>query len=608
MSQLSIADLFLPAPSGVGGAGAQSNVVPTSAPAGSWYAQILQNANTLGLNTTAWQSGSPARTILAILSVIQSQQDAMIAGMAQGGFLDFAASGTVTYVDTQGHSTTSPVSPDPSIPSQNPHGVSTWIDILADSVYNVQRVGAQAAAGSVAIVNTSGTTPPTYGPGLYHVQNSNNQATYSNVAGLTIGPSPVIGTTITSISAGTPITVTTSTAHGLTTGQAIYITGAVTASNANGFWLVTVTSTTAFTLTGSVGGTGGSVGTVYGTATIPFSADLIGPNYSASTGQINTAVTTNNGVSVWNFGAFVGVPFESNLALAARCRLKLQSLSPNGASGAYQYFALTANQILQASTPSRSLAFGNITRAQVTSNPNTGIVTTTIANSNVTPSSAPTTGTPQVPGITNFPISAASNTNPITITANGHGLTAGQWVTISGVLGNTNADGVFAVQSPTTNTFQISANGSGTYVGGGQIDGGDLGQVDSILQANCVPDNAVAVTQSALIQAVAITGSVSVPFAQVQTYQTNLQASLAAYFQNLAIGGLLLTSGFYGLPIDVVIGLIFDAGKLNNAPTSFVINISNVLINGSSADLVFSGTNYVACLYPYPSNVVVAGV
>jgi hypothetical protein len=607
MSQLSIQDLFTPAPSGIGGAGAQANIIPTTATTGSWYAQLLANANTLGLVTTAWQSGSPSRTIIAIMSWVQSLQDVIVSTMAQGGFLDFAASGTVSYTDTEGNVTVTPVSPDPSVSGQNPNGNPTWLDVLAGSVYNVTRVGAQAASGLLNIVNTSGTTPSTYAPGQYHVQNGVNQATYSNLVSLTIPPSSVVGTAITAIGSSSPISITTASSHGLSTGSLIFIQGAPTASLANGFWAVTVTGAGSFTLTNSVGGTGGSTGTVYTTQVSQFAADLVGPNYGAATGQVNTTITTNNGIQCWNFGPYVGIPFESNTALAARCRLKLQALSPNGAKGAYAYFALTANQILQDSVPSRSLVFGNITQAQVTASPVLGQVTTVVANANVTPATSPTLGTAQVPGIVSFPITAASNANPIVITADGHGLTNGTWVTITGVLGNSNANGTWMISNVATNTFSIPVAGNGTYTGGGQIDGGDLGQVDYLLQSLCVPDGIVALTQSALVEPITITGNVTVPFAQVTAYGSSVQSAIATYFQNLAIGGLQLVNLSYGLPIDVVIGILFDAGKINNASSSFVINISGVQINGSSSDLVYTGTNYIGVVYPYPCNLVISG-
>jgi len=57
-------------------------------------------------------------------------------------------------------------------------------------------------------------------------------------------------TTVTAAT-GTPIQITTSAAHGLTTGQPIIITGVGGNTNANGSWLVTVISSTKFSLVGS---------------------------------------------------------------------------------------------------------------------------------------------------------------------------------------------------------------------------------------------------------------------------------------------------------------------------------------------------------------------
>lgn len=65
-------------------------------------------------------------------------------------------------------------------------------------------------------------------------------------------------------------------------------------------------------------------------------------------------------------------------------------------------------------------------------------------------------------------VSAASNTTPITVTAAAHGLSAGQRVTVSGVLGNTGANGTFIVGTVTTDTFVLlSSVGNGSYVSGG---------------------------------------------------------------------------------------------------------------------------------------------
>lgn len=60
------------------------------------------------------------------------------------------------------------------------------------------------------------------------------------------------------------------------------------------------------------------------------------------------------------------------------------------------------------------------------------------------------------------------NASPIAITAAGHGLSTGNQVEISGVLGNTAANGSFVVTVLDANTFRLDGStGNGTYAGGG---------------------------------------------------------------------------------------------------------------------------------------------
>ncbi len=67
-------------------------------------------------------------------------------------------------------------------------------------------------------------------------------------------------------------------------------------------------------------------------------------------------------------------------------------------------------------------------------------------------------------------ITAASNASPIVITNSSHGLLNGDLVEITGVLGNTAANGVFTVQNAATNTFELaSSTGNGAYSSGGQV-------------------------------------------------------------------------------------------------------------------------------------------
>jgi hypothetical protein len=77
-----------------------------------------------------------------------------------------------------------------------------------------------------------------------------------------IGHAPVA---ISSSTNASPIAVTTGTAHGYTTGDAVTIRGHLVNTNANGTWTVTVSSSTVFTLNGSTGnGVGAATGHAVG--------------------------------------------------------------------------------------------------------------------------------------------------------------------------------------------------------------------------------------------------------------------------------------------------------------------------------------------------------
>lgn len=80
---------------------------------------------------------------------------------------------------------------------------------------------------------------------------------------------------IASSTNASPIQVTTAAPHGYATGDKIAITGHAVNTNANGYWTVTVTGATTFTLDGSTGnGVGGATGTHYPRAKYAFAADF----------------------------------------------------------------------------------------------------------------------------------------------------------------------------------------------------------------------------------------------------------------------------------------------------------------------------------------------
>jgi hypothetical protein len=70
-------------------------------------------------------------------------------------------------------------------------------------------------------------------------------------------------------------------------------------------------------------------------------------------------------------------------------------------------------------------------------------------------------------------ISGATNATPIVVTANSHGYSDGDFVHITGVVGNTACNDLHVIQSTTTNTFElttpagVSVAGNGSYSSGG---------------------------------------------------------------------------------------------------------------------------------------------
>src|SRR5262249_50409037 len=141
-----------------------------------------------------------------------------------------------------------------------------------------------------------------------------------------------------------------------------------------------------------------------------------------------------------------------------------------------------------------------------------------------------------------LPITAASNVSPIQITTqSAHGLSTGNQVTIQGVLGNTNANGVnWTVTFVDATNFKLNGStGNRTYTfGSGTVYTGALGYVDGAIQANAVPSAVTEITQSATPRTITVTATIYVPAAQVTAYQAAVTTALGNYFAALPIGGM----------------------------------------------------------------------
>jgi hypothetical protein len=597
-TQLSVTELFTPAPSGVG----QFGNVPMVPASGTWLSIMLSIATTVQLPTTSWQSGAPERTILAIEAVCFAQSDNDISIMAQGGFLDSAASGTVTFTTIDGTSLTVPVTPDPSNAAQNPSGALGWLDLLTQNVYDVTRLSATYASGPLAIANIGVGSVGPYSAGTYHVGNAATSATYNNPSSLTI-PSSIIagsGGVVAGVAPGlSSTTITTSAPHGLTVGQVVYLV--IPASSGiiglnQVFGLVTAASSSSFSVSIGSSGTWTGSGTVYACTLATMQADVAGIASNAGPSQVTKTITQNTGVFASNVVGWSGSNFENNTSLAARARLSLAAASPDGPSGAYVYFAETAQQILSSQVPAYQLTNGPVV-ANEFANPQTGIVTTVVASA--TPAST-TLGAAVTPGCAQNLVTGVTGANPCVVTcASPTGLTAGQsmTVTISGVLGVSTANGTFIGTYTGANSFSIPINTTGsTYTAGGSVEGGDLGQIDNLIQDNVVPDGIVgAVTASALAMPIAIVATVVVPQAYVATYQVAAVVALTAYIASLPIGGVFPTET---VPVsyDGIIGALEEAGVLTLGSATYVRQIQSLTVNSGTVDVAFPSNVYQAIL------------
>jgi hypothetical protein len=595
---LTVAQLFQPMPSGVGAFGA----VPTVPAQGTWLALELELAGQLGLQTTSWQSGAPELTIFGIEAVAFSMSDVDISIMAQGGFLQSAASGSVTYVTQNGSTVTQAVTPDPSNAAQNPTGALGWEDLLAANVYDVERLAATQAAGPLAIVNVTGLSKGPYAIGAYHVQ-SLLGPTYSNEEALTI-PSSIIGGsggTISGVAPGAQYTiVTTASAHGLTPGDPVYVvlpaTSGVTIfpggqTPGSGFALVVSSTATTLQIAVPSSGTWTAGGTIYAPTTATMIADVAGIGSNAGPGVVTTAVTQNANVYVSNLVGWSGSNWESNTDLANRCILSLAARSPNGANQAYVYFAETAYQILQDATPSYTLTNGPVT-AEAFANPQTGIVTVAVAS--VTPAST-TLGDNVTPGCAQLPVVGVSNTLPCVVTCSGAtGLApAGSMqVTIDGVLGVAGVNSSFVGTYVSANSFSIplDTTSAGAYAGGGQVEGGDLGAIDLLLQNNVVPDNTTEITTSALALPITITATVVVPQAYVAQYQLAVIQQLQTQLASYSIGGDADSNPPNSVAWDDILAALEEAGVVTLGQPSYVVAVQSLTVAGNSTTATSSGT------------------
>lgn len=131
--------------------------------------------------------------------------------------------------------------------------------------------------------------------------------------------------------------------YGVIVPPATYATTDLTLTNSSGFVytndandLTFKNTTTGKTYHNITGGTlAAKVGATPGTLTVTVVADEQGSDSSAGVGEIDSIVTTLNGVTCSNAVAAIGVDEQSGDTTRALCRARLARRSANGAKGAY---------------------------------------------------------------------------------------------------------------------------------------------------------------------------------------------------------------------------------------------------------------------------------
>jgi hypothetical protein len=309
-------------------------------------------------------------------------------------------------------------------------------------------------------------------------------------------PAPAV-IAVTGASDTAPITISTALANGLQTGAQVSITGALGNTAANATFTITVTSATTFTLDDSAGNgawSGGGSITVnaYDATTIEtifvaalatatsVTADVVTPVLLAAAilpldpATISLLLAQGSSVDPTKFPALV-----SAFTAVAKAAALYTALNPTAtefafavqAAGSYGWLDPSALPLVPVSASPYAQFEALITAFRLDRRqPARAPKLFDILAQWLLPGSLP----PDVPTAVAGPtltIIGASDASPIAVdTATPHGLQTGEQVTISGVAGNTAANGTFTVTvtGPSSLTLDGSA-GSGAWTSGGSV-------------------------------------------------------------------------------------------------------------------------------------------
>lgn len=138
----------------------------------------------IGLPTTAWQELSVVREMLYVDAHSCAQVSSSTNPTVRGGLLDWAE--------------------------------GPWLTLLADQVYDVQRIVSDFASGTMTLGDTTG-APYSFDPGDIRVLNEDTDTTHTNTTGGTIPANGTVSVTMLADSPGTESNVTSASTLSLIT-------------------------------------------------------------------------------------------------------------------------------------------------------------------------------------------------------------------------------------------------------------------------------------------------------------------------------------------------------------------------------------------------------
>jgi len=221
---------------------------------------------------------------------------------------------------------------------------------------------------------------------------------------------------ISNMTYGSGIQIFTSALHGLSTGNTVVISGVVGPTIANGTWIITVVDANNFSIVAAGSG-----------------AYLSGGTWSSTSMATGVITAASNASPIVVTSASHGLTSGMSVSITG-------IVGNTAANGTWVVAVVDANRFsLVGSTGNHSYTSGG-----------TFVV------------------------VSGSQITDATNANPIVITSVAHGLSTGDVVVISGVLGNTAANGTAAIPANpitklTADTFSIPVAGNGVYISGGKF-------------------------------------------------------------------------------------------------------------------------------------------